>query len=249
MVEDDRAADLDLAHGQLPPVASRAVGVGEGSWDLGHPAVEKALDLGWAEPVAERLQPLGLVAGGEPVGQLSDGQTGLGRLPLGPLVAVEPHLGRIGEVAADLDEARAEVGVQDVEVVAGHGPIGLVEAEVDRLAVGVLAPLVSHEDLLDLLGSHDRHHPMAAPALGLLQVRADVVELAIIPAGTVGPLEAQQGNVVCLSEGRDRLAEAVADAFEQRRGRDLVAQVPRQERHHLPADLQVGDVGVEVDTV
>jgi len=39
-----------------------------------------------------------------------------------------------------------------------------------------------------------------------------VIELAIVPAGTVGPLETletQQGNVVCLSEGRDRLAEAV----------------------------------------
>jgi hypothetical protein len=84
--------------------------------------------------------------------------------------------------------------------------------------VGVLAPLVAHEDLLDLLSNHDRHHPTAALAFGLLQVRADVIELAIVPAGTVGPLETQQGNVVCLSEGRDRLAEAVPDALEQGRG-------------------------------
>ncbi|HEY3193670.1 MAG TPA: hypothetical protein VGK42_00365 [Candidatus Dormibacteraeota bacterium] len=77
----------------------------------------------------------------------------------------------------------------------------------------------------------------------------DVIELAIVPAGTVGPLEAQQGNVVCLGEGRDRLAEAVADAFEQGWGRHLVAQMLGQERDHLAADLQVGDVGVEVDAV
>jgi hypothetical protein len=75
--------------------------------------------------------------------------------------------------------------------------------------VGVLASLVAHEDLLDLLGGHDRHHPIAALALGLLQVRADMIELAIVPAGAVGPLKAQQGNVVCLGESRDRLAEAV----------------------------------------
>jgi hypothetical protein len=59
--------------------------------------------------------------------------------------------------------------------------------------VGVLAPLVAHEDLLDLLGNHDRYHPVAALPLGLLKVGADMVELAIVPAGAVGPLEAQQG--------------------------------------------------------
>jgi hypothetical protein len=59
---------------------------------------------------------------------------------------------------------------------------------------------------------------MAALTLGLLQVGADVVELAIVPAGAVGPLEAQQGDAPLLGEGRDRLAEAVADALEQDRG-------------------------------
>jgi hypothetical protein len=70
-VEHDRAADLDLAHGQLPPVAPRTVGAGQRSGDPGHPAVEEALDLGWTEPVADRLEPLGLIAGGEPVGQFN----------------------------------------------------------------------------------------------------------------------------------------------------------------------------------
>jgi hypothetical protein len=115
--------------------------------------------------------------------------------------------------------------------------------------VGVLASLVAHEDLLDLLGHYDRHHPTAALPLGLLQVGADVVELAVVPAGAVGPLEPQQGNRLLLGEGRDCLAEAVPDALEQGRGGDLVAQVLGQERDHLAADLQVGDVGVEVDAV
>ena len=65
---------------------------------------------GWAEPVAERLQPLGL-AGGEAVGQLGEAMPCRG-LPLGPLVAVDPHLGRVGEVGAQLDEPRAELGIQ-----------------------------------------------------------------------------------------------------------------------------------------
>jgi hypothetical protein len=193
VVKHDRAADLDLAHGQLPPGPGRTVGAGEGRRDLPDPAVEEALDHGRAEAIADPLQARRLVAGGKAVGELGDDQAGLGRLPLGPLVPVEPHLGRVGEVAAELDEARAEVGIKDVEVVDGHGPVGLLEAEVDRLAMGVLAPLIAHEDLLDLLSNHDRHHPTAALPLGLLQVGADVVELAIVPAGAVGPLEAQQG--------------------------------------------------------
>jgi hypothetical protein len=45
-----------------------------------------------------------------------------------------------------------------------------------------------------------------------------MIELAIVPAGAVGPLEAQQGDVPLLGKGRDCLAEAVTDAFEQ--GRD-----------------------------
>jgi hypothetical protein len=76
-----------------------------------------------------------------------------------------------------------------------------------------------------------------------------VVELAVVPAGAVGPLETQQGNGLLLGEGRNCLAEAVADAFEQGRGRHLVAQMLGQERDHLAADLQVGDVGVEIDTI
>jgi hypothetical protein len=109
-----------------------------------------------------------------------------------------------------------------------------------------VAAVVNINDVLD---GHDRYHPVAAITLGLLQVGADVVELAVVPAGAVGPLEPQQGNRLLLGEGRDCLAEAVPDALEQGRGGDLVAQVLGQECHHLTADLQVGDVSVEVDAV
>jgi hypothetical protein len=67
------------------------------AWDLGDPAGKESLDLGGAELVADRPEPLGLLAGGNAVGQLGDGQTGRGRLPLGPLVPVEPHLGWEGK--------------------------------------------------------------------------------------------------------------------------------------------------------
>jgi hypothetical protein len=96
-----------------------------------------------------------------------------------------------GEVGAQLDEGWPEVGVVDVEVVDGHRPIGLVEAEVDRLAVLALAAGVAHEHLLDLLGSDDSDDPGAALALGGLEVRTDVIELAVVPASAIRPLQVQ----------------------------------------------------------
>src|SRR5215471_12359812 len=44
-VEDQRAGGLDLAHGELPPVAALALSVPERGGDDGHPAVEEGLDL------------------------------------------------------------------------------------------------------------------------------------------------------------------------------------------------------------
>ena len=48
-------------------------------------------------------------------------------MAFGPLVAVDPDLGRVGEPGAHLDEGGAEVGVPQVEVVAGHPAVGLGE--------------------------------------------------------------------------------------------------------------------------
>src|SRR5262249_36525445 len=56
------------------------------------------------QPVADLLQPGRVIAGREAVGQLGEGDAGLGCLPLGPLVPVDPDLGRVREVGADLDE-------------------------------------------------------------------------------------------------------------------------------------------------
>jgi hypothetical protein len=83
---------MDSSH-QDP--AARSVSVR--AWDLDDPAVKEALDLGRAEAVADGLQPLGVVAAGEAVGQLGDGQTGLGRLPLGPLVPLPQTLAGYGK--------------------------------------------------------------------------------------------------------------------------------------------------------
>src|SRR5690348_14499630 len=96
------------------------------------------------QPVADLLQRAGVVAGGEAVGQFGEGDPVSGRLPLGPFVAVEPDLGRIREVGADLDERRAKALIPQIEVVAGHPPVGLGGGELRRRRGSV--PLVSGPD-------------------------------------------------------------------------------------------------------
>ena len=136
VVEDEGAGDLDLAHRQLPEVAGPPVLVGERGRDDRRPAVEEALDVVGAEPVADRLQSARVLTGGEAVGQLAEGETGPAGLALGPLVTVQPDLGRIGEVGADLDEAGPELGVEDVEVVDPDPAFLLDEVEAHDARLG-----------------------------------------------------------------------------------------------------------------
>ena len=168
VVEDERARDLDLAHRQLPPVAAGAVGLAERGRDHRQPAVEEGLHVAGAEPIAERLQPPRLRAAREPVAERGEGNAGALGLPLRPLVAVEPHLRRVREVGAELDEARAELAVVDVKVVDADPPLALLEREVgDARLVGAVA---GAEHPLELLRGHDRNHAEATLSLRPLQM-------------------------------------------------------------------------------
>ena len=149
VVEDQRAADLDLARGELPPVAGRAIGGGQRGRDARDPAIEERLDVTGGEAVADRLQPLRLGAGRKPVRQRGVAKTGVVGLALGPLVPVEPDLRRIGEVGADLDEARPEVGVADVEVVDADAALLFEELKPD--GPGRVGAVAGAEDPLVLL--------------------------------------------------------------------------------------------------
>ncbi len=200
-----------------------------------------------AEPVSDGLQALGVVAGGEPVGQCGVADPGVVGLTLRPLMPVEPHLGRIGEVGADLDEPGAELAVVDVEVVDPDPALGLGPVEPHP---GCRAGLFGRgEHPLELLGGHDRHHPEPPLGLGALQVGADVVELAIIPAGAVRLLERQDRDPLGRGERFDLPTEPVADLFDHRRRRDRHPQTVPAEPFHPAAHLQVGDVRVQLQAV
>jgi hypothetical protein len=208
-VEHDGARDLHLPHGGFPPVAGVPIGGVERHRQLGEPPLHEHVDGARTEPVADVLQRCRILAGGEPVGQLGEAETRLRGLAVGPFVAVEPDLARVGEVGAQLDERRTDVGVPQVEVVAGDPPVGLVE----RPARGARRRLALHSGPhpLELLRHPDRGHSRGAGGGLPTQVRGHHRELVIVLA------ERDPRDVVHLGEVGHRVAEPLPQLVEQRR--------------------------------
>src|SRR5215212_3241780 len=119
----------------------------------------------------------------------------------GPLMAVDPDLGRVGEVGADLDKRRPELLIPQVEVVAGHPAVGLVEGE-PRDAVGGVA-LSAGEHTRVLLRDTDRSHPGPAGRGLRDDVGPHLLDLA------VGLGEPDNRDVLVVSEAADRLRNTV----------------------------------------
>src|SRR5262249_34727528 len=80
------------------------------------PVAQQRLDLYCAQTITDLLQPRYVLAGGEPVVQRPESDLLFGRLAFGPFMAVDAQLGGIREVAAELEEERAEIGIHAVEI-------------------------------------------------------------------------------------------------------------------------------------
>src|SRR5579859_3528990 len=130
-----------------------------------------------------------------------------------------------------------------IEVIHRHAAIGFVEAE---LRAGLGGSLVAHEDLLDLLGDDDDHD---SGLRGLVDVFADVIDLAVIPARPIWRVQMQHRDAISFCKPTDCLTETITDALEQCWGRDWITKVLGQERDHLAAHLELGDVTIEIHTV
>src|ERR1700680_2324077 len=108
--------ELGLADGDVVAVAGRPVCGAERVRQPCQAFTAARGHLDGAQEVADRLQSGGVLEGGEAVVQRGEGEVGLGGLAFGPVVAVDAQLGVEGEVAAELEEERAEVSINAVEV-------------------------------------------------------------------------------------------------------------------------------------
>ena len=182
--------------------------------------------MGGAEGVADLLQPGQVVDRGERVVHRGEPDAGLAGLVLGPVVTVQAELGVVGKVGAELEEERAEVGVNAVEVEVVDHSGGPHDPWIGLTGGGVAALLgAEHSGLL--LCPADEHHPLGPPRrFEQLQLGVHHVVFALALD------EVDPGHVGGLRERVDLIDESVADRG-QRRGRgDRQPQVLLEVAHH-----------------
>jgi hypothetical protein len=154
-------------------------------------------------------------------------------------VAVDTQPGVVGKVRAELEEQRAEVGVQAVEVPLVDHRGGLDDPRV-RAALGVAASLGAEHRRL-LLGPADEQHPFGVGKPGQVLVHHIVLALPLD--------EADHRHTPLPGERGDRRDERLRDWSERRRRRQRITQVVVNEPDQRPRMLQRGHVHVAVHPI
>ncbi len=145
-------------------------------------------------------------------------------LPLGPLMAVDPELDRVGKPGAELDECGAEVIGPQVHVEDRDPALLLGEGELRGLGrVGVAFAGGPHRG--ELLGHPDRGDLRPAGPGRPIQVWPHHLDFAVIAP------KPHHRDVVVLGEAPHAVTEPAADLVEHRRRRDRHAAVLVQEVH------------------
>src|SRR2546426_1015233 len=173
-IEDLGEADLHLENRKLVAHSHGAVGRGERMRQPAQPAAEESVDILGAEIVADLLQRNRVVAGEEAVLQFLVADPLALELTLGPLVAVDPDADAERSVRGELDEAEAEVAVEDVEVILVDVELASIKREARRAATAPRAMPTAGPFLEDaeggdhLLRHADQHHPFLSLEAGLI---------------------------------------------------------------------------------
>ncbi len=223
--------------GQLVAVAGGDVAGGERVRQRAEPFAQQGVDVGRAGAVADGLQRR-LVPGGEPVIQRLEADPGPGGLPLGPFMAVDAQLGGIGEVGAELQEERAEVRIDAIEIEVVDQRAGLRQPGVGT-PVGMEAALgPPHGGLL--LGPAHVQHPLGAGEARQVPLRHLVLALLT---------EMDQVHPGRGDEVTDISDERLGHRVHQRRAGVGIAAVAGEERRRPAAVLQPGLPYVQVHPV
>jgi hypothetical protein len=194
IVKDLGTADFHLPDRKTMPVTGLPVCGGQGQGQPCLPLVEESLDLFGSQLVAEHLQLLRVLAGEKAVVQRLEVNPNLAQLLFGPFMPIQIDLDGIRHVAANLDEAGAEVHILHIEIVV-IDPHRL--ARPFKANVSLLLFLAGLERFGFLLGDPDENDTFRL-CEGLAVLLGNLV-LALTS------FKVNDRNAVCLSVRFDRL--------------------------------------------
>ena len=239
-VEHLREAELGLQDRELVAVAGAAIAGRKGMRQARQPLPQQGLDLGRRQPIGQRLQLPGGRTGQNAVVERLVGQPPLRELTLEVLVPVETELGVVREVGAELQEERAEVPIDAIEVVMVHHGRGAHQPGIGLTGLGVPASL-SPADRRLLLGLADEQDALLASEPSQVLGHHRVLALTF--------LEGDQRHRLLRHEPVDRPHERLAHRGHEGRGRKQLAPVRTEEVRHPAFILEPGNIHVEVHPV
>ena len=151
---------------------------------------------------------------------------------------IETEFRGVREVGAELDEQRAEVAVDEVDVVVIDHHRRADDPGIDATSV---APLLGAEDTGLLLGLADEQHALVAVELGEVLFRDVVLPLAL--------LERDQVHPCGLGKGLHGVHESLAHRRHHHRRRHPDAELRLEEVDEPAARLQRRHIGIEIHPV
>ena len=204
------------------------------------PLAHDGVDLRRIQGVGDALHARGVGARPDAVVERFVGNAALGELPFEPLVPVQTDLHGIGKVGAELDEQRAEVPVEEVDIVVVDRGRRADNPGIGRPVVGIPS-LLGAEDTGLLLSLADEEHAFVAGERGEVLLRDVILPLVLrkrdqIDAGGLG--EALHG-----------VHEALGQGGHHRGRRDARPEMLLHEVDDAAARLQRGHIAIEVHPV
>ena len=239
-IEDLGQGEFGLEDRQLIAIARGAVGGGEGMRQAAEPLAEDRVDLRGIERVGDTLHACRRVAGPDAVVERLVGDAALRELTFEPLVPIQTDLHGIGEVGAELDEQRAEVAVEEVDVVVIDHRRRADDPRVRR-PVAAFRRFSVRKTLAFSWALPTNSTPSSPVERGEVLLRDVILPLPL--------LERHQIEALRLDEALDGLHEPLAHRRHHHGRRHAGAEMLLHEVHDPAARLQRRDVAVEIHPV
>jgi hypothetical protein len=173
-----RQRELALQDREVIAIASFSVGRREGMWHSSEPLAKDRIDLGGIQRVSDPLHAARRIARADAIVQRLKRDVAVRQLALQPLVPVQTQFGGVREIGTELEKQRAEVAVDNVDVVVIDHRRRADDPGV-RLPGGV-PPFLRAEDVGLLLRLPDKQHALLALEAGKVVLRDLVLPLPLL---------------------------------------------------------------------